>query len=288
MAWPTAGFDCRSVIFLGKTMKVQKWKCCVKPDSNPHPMDLCCAFWITTTPHSWLHEVRYICSKCVLVKCLYQSLYPWAKYLTQPWSVTRWMKDNIGMKGIIVMKIKFHSVLDYHVNERILLTIPAFVLGKYSQCLITHTGKCWDMVGILHNIPSIYTGKAWEIFLVSDQTFCTRTSHLHNSSNFPVNSQQFLTIPSVWSDRHLENLVGILHNIPSIHTGKYSQCLIRHFVPVNLICIFRQNSRQIPSKFWPFPLFLTIAWDKQRSDSQVEIPLFPNGTSRNIPRIFWW
>ena len=183
-----------------ETMKVQKWKYCVTPDSNPHPMDLCCAFWITTAPHSWLHEVRYICSKCVLVKCLYQSLYPWAKYLTQPWSVTRWMKDNIGMKGIIVMKISFHFVLHYHVNERILPTIPAFVLGKYSQCMITHTGKCWDMVVILHNIPSFDTGKAWEISLVSDQTFCTGTSHLHNSSNFPVNSQQFLTIPSVWSD----------------------------------------------------------------------------------------
>ena len=130
MAWPTAGFDCRSVIFLGKTMKVQKWKYCVKPDSNPHPMDLCCAFWITMIPHSWLHEVRYTCSKCVLVKCLYQSLYPWAKYWTQPWSVTRWMKDNIGMKSIIVMKIRFHFVLDYHVNERILPTFPAFVPGK--------------------------------------------------------------------------------------------------------------------------------------------------------------
>ena len=139
MAWPIAGFDCRSVIFLGKTMKVQKWKCCIKPVSNPHPMDLCCAFWMTMTPHSWLHEVRYICSKCVLVKCLYQSLYPWANYVTQPWSVTRWMIDIIGMKGIIVMKIRFHYVLHYHVNERILLKIPAFLLGKYSQCLITHT-----------------------------------------------------------------------------------------------------------------------------------------------------
>ena len=165
MVWPTVGFHCRSVIFLGKTMKVQKWKC-VKPDSDPHPMDLCCAFWITTIPHSWLHEVRYICSKCVLAKCLYQSFYPWAKYWTQPWSVTRWMKDDIGKKSIIVMKMGFNSVLDYHVNERILPTIPAFVLGKYTQCLITRTGKCWDMVGILHNIPSIYTGKAWEIFLV--------------------------------------------------------------------------------------------------------------------------
>ena len=91
-----------------------------------------CAFCITTTPHSWLHEVRYICNKCVLVKCLYQRLYPWAKYWTQPWSVTRWMKDNIGMKSIIVMEMRFYSVLDYHVNERILLIIPAFVLGKYS------------------------------------------------------------------------------------------------------------------------------------------------------------
>ena len=110
MSWPTAGFHCRSVIVLGKTMKVQKWKF-VKPDADPHPMDLCCAFWITTTPHSWLHEVRYISSKCVLVKCLYQRLYPWAKYWTQPWSVTRWIKDNIGMKGIIVMKMMFHSLL---------------------------------------------------------------------------------------------------------------------------------------------------------------------------------
>ena len=158
MAWPIAGFDCRSVIFLGKTMKVQKRKCCVKSDSNPHPMDLCCAFWITTTPDSWLHEFRYICSKCVMVKCLHQSLYPWAKYLTQPWSVTWWMKDNIRMKSIIVMKIRLNSVLDYHVNEIILPTIPAFVLGKYSQCLITHTGKCWDMVVNLHNIPSIDVG----------------------------------------------------------------------------------------------------------------------------------
>ena len=190
MAWPTAGFDCRSVIFLGKTKKMQKWKCCVKPDSNPHPMDLCCAFWITKTPHSWLHEVRYICSKCVLVKYLYQSLYPWAKYWTQPRSVTRWMKDIIGMKSIIVMKIRFHSVLDCHVDERILPTIPAFVLDKYFQCLITHTWKCWDMVGILHNIPSIYTGK--------------------------------------------------------FKLGRYSRCLIRHFVPEQLICIICRISQLIP------------------------------------------
>ena len=267
MAWPIAGFDCRSVIFLGKTMKVQKWKCCVKPNSNPHPMDLCCAFWITTTPHSWLHEVRYICSKCVLVKCLYQSLYPWAKYLTQSWSVTRWMKDNIGMKSIIVIKIRFHSVLDYHVNEIILPTIPAFVFGKYVQCLIAHTGKCWDRVVILHNIPSIDTGKTWEIFLVSDQTFCTVTSHLHND----------------------QTLGKSRRNLAQHSQYSYWEVFpVSDFVPVNLICIFRQNSQQIPSKFGRFPLFLTIAWDKPRSDSQMEIPLFPTGTSRNILRIFWW
>ena len=109
MVWPTAGFHCRSVIFLGKTMQCKNE--CVKVDSDPHPMDLCCAFWITTIPHSWLHEVTHICSKCVLVKCLYQSLYPWAKYWTQPWSVTPWMKDNIGKKSIVT-KMRFHSVLD--------------------------------------------------------------------------------------------------------------------------------------------------------------------------------
>ena len=184
--------------FLGK-----QWKCKNENVSNRIQTH---APWICVVPfelprYHILGSMKLgICSECVLVKCLYQSLYPWAKYWTQSWSVTRWMKDDIGKKSIIVTKMRFHSVLDYHVNERILPTIPAFVLGKYPQCLITRSGKCWDMVGILHNIPSIYTGKAWEIFLMSDQTFCTRTSHLHNSSNFPVNSQQFLTIPIVWSD----------------------------------------------------------------------------------------
>ena len=86
--------------------------------------------------------------------------------------------------------------------------------------------------------------------------------------------------------RHCENLVGIYHNIPSIPTGKYSRGLIRHFVTINLICIFHWNSQQILSIFWPFQLFLTIAWDEQRSDSQLEMPLVLTGTSRNIPRMF--
>ena len=144
--------------FLGK-----QWKCknenVVSSQIQTHTP------WICAVPfelprHQILGSMKLgiYCSKCVLVKFLYQSLYPWAKYLTQPWSVTWWMKDNIRMKSIIVMKIRFHSVLDYPVNERILPTIPAFVLGKYSQCLITHTGKCWDMVVILHNIPSIDLG----------------------------------------------------------------------------------------------------------------------------------
>ena len=32
--------------------------------------------------------------------------------------------------------------------------------------------------------------------------------------------------------------------------GKYSQCMIRYFVSLNLICIFRQNFQKIPNTFW--------------------------------------
>ena len=48
---------------------------------------------------------------------------------------------------------------------------------------------------------------------MSDQTFCTGTPHLYNSSNFPC---EFFPV----SDQTLGILVGILHNIPSIHTRK--------------------------------------------------------------------
>ena len=171
-------------------------------------------------------------------------------------------KDNIGMKSITVMKISFDFVLDYHVSERMLPSI--------------YTGKVFPVSESCITFPVFILG----IFLVSDQTFCAGTTHLHNSSNFPVNSQCLMG--------HWGNLVGIYHNIPSIHTGKYSQCLITHFVPVNLLCVFHQNSQQIPSFFWPFPLFLTIAWDRQHCDSRLEIPLVLTGTSQNIPRIFLW
>ena len=100
-------------------------------------------------------------------------------------------------KSITFMKISFDFVLDNHVSEKIL---PSICTGKVFPVSDHMHWKCWDLAGILHDIPSIYTGKAWEIFLVSDQMFCTGTPRLHNSSNIPVNCQQFLTIPSVWSD----------------------------------------------------------------------------------------
>ena len=109
---------------------------------KPTPMDSCSAFWITGTPHSWLHEVRYVSSKYVLVKCLYQSLYPLTKNWTQPWFETPRTKDSIGMKSIIITKISFDFVLDYHVNEIILPRIPVFILGKYSVSDHMH----WEML----------------------------------------------------------------------------------------------------------------------------------------------
>ena len=53
------------------------------------------------------------------------------------------------------------------------------------------------------------------------------------------------------------DLAGILHNIPSIYTGKpgrYSWCLIRRFVPEHLVCIIHQISQWIASSFSPFPV----------------------------------